>query len=168
MMHKVLLGEDNEGLRQAVKNLLAQYEGWSVCGEASNGREAVEMAAALQPDVIVLDFRMPELNGLFAAAEILSARPSAAVILYTLHADARLESQAKALGVRRVISKTEPFSVLLESMRELVADAKPVGPLAISATPSPTAGAETSITASATDNTTENAPEKAIGKTPMS
>src|SRR5215831_7501779 len=156
-MQTILLAEDNEALRHAVKIALQKREGWSVCGEASNGREAVEMATALRPDLVVLDFRMPVLNGLLAAAEILDARPSACIILYTLHADARLESQAKALGVRHVISKTEPFSVLLACVEELLAPASPVGPLAIGGSVS-SDGTEASATVGATDNVADELP----------
>jgi DNA-binding NarL/FixJ family response regulator len=91
-----------------------------VCGEAANGKEAVELAAKTSPDVILLDFQMPVMNGLEAAEEILKASPSVPVILYTLHQNSFFESRAKAIGVRKVISKGDIFSALLSSMGELV------------------------------------------------
>lgn len=119
-MPRVLIADDNEALRRAIKNLLVEDDGWIIVGEAANGAEAVELAGKTEPDVILLDFQMPTMNGLDAAKRIVASNPSVPVAMYTLHQSEFFESQAKAAGVRKVISKTDLFSALPASLSELV------------------------------------------------
>jgi CheY-like chemotaxis protein len=95
-------------------------EEWVVCGLAKDGREAVEMARTLKPDVILLDFQMPNMNGLEAARRIIADDPSLPVAMYTLNKNEFFERLASAAGVRKVISKTEIFSSLLPSLKEIL------------------------------------------------
>lgn len=116
-MPRVLIADDNQFLRDALKAVVFDKKSnWTVCGEAANRGEAVEMAAKLHPDVILLDFQMPVMNGLSAAKQILNDSPSVPIVLYTLHKNAVLESQTKSLGVRTVISKVESFSDLMANL----------------------------------------------------
>jgi DNA-binding NarL/FixJ family response regulator len=90
------------------------------------------MAAELNPDVILLDFQMPELNGLIAAGRILRANPQMPIVFYTLHQNHFIEAQALALGVRKVISKGDVITSLISSIEEVLNPAaKPTGPLRI-------------------------------------
>src|SRR5262245_44791523 len=68
---RILIADDHELLRRGLVATLADVPGWTVVGEAANGRQAVEMSAALQPDLVILDVTMPELNGLEATRQIL-------------------------------------------------------------------------------------------------
>jgi CheY-like chemotaxis protein len=79
-MSRVLLADDSESIRKALHDVIRR-EGWTVCGEASNGEEAVAMARELAPDLVVLDFLMPTMNGLAAAERILEANPQLPIIL---------------------------------------------------------------------------------------
>ena len=72
----VPIADDHEGVRLGVRSLVEGSSKFAVCGEARTGREAVEMAAALQPDILVMDIGMPELNGLEATRQISASRPS--------------------------------------------------------------------------------------------
>lgn len=126
-MPRVLIADDNQFLRDALKAVVFEKKNnWTVCGEAANGGEAVEMAAKLHPDVILLDFQMPVMNGLSAAKQILYDSPSVPIILYTLHKNALLESQAKSVGVRTVVSKAESFSDLMANL-EIILGAEAFG-----------------------------------------
>ncbi|HXF13437.1 MAG TPA: response regulator transcription factor [Terriglobales bacterium] len=119
-MPRVLIADDNSTLREALKNILVSRDGWVIAAEASNGAEAVELAATSEPDVILLDFQMPVMNGLDAAKKIIAKNPAIPVAMYTLHQGDFFESQAKAVGVRKVILKTDLFSALSTSLHELV------------------------------------------------
>jgi DNA-binding NarL/FixJ family response regulator len=78
---------------------------WIVCGEAENGRAAVELAARVKPDVLLLDYSMPEMNGLEAARTLGVLVPECAILMFTTFATPQLTELAKAAGVRAVLSK---------------------------------------------------------------
>jgi DNA-binding NarL/FixJ family response regulator len=84
---------------------LEQQDSWRVCSEAANGREAVERAQQTAPDVIVLDFQMPEMNGLDAAKEIRRRSPDVPILMVTLHMSRQLAEQAKRAGIRGACDK---------------------------------------------------------------
>ena len=107
----ILIADDQPEVRRVVRDLL-EAEGWRVCAEAANGREAVELSTIAQPDVIVLDLSMPELSGLEAARRILGKRPRATVLLFTLHVDEELVLAAHNIGVHECIVKTDPMRLI--------------------------------------------------------
>ncbi len=82
---RVLIADDHEIMRQGVRTLLAGEENWEICGEAVNGREAVEKTAQLSPDLVILDLNMPVLDGLAALREIVAKQPSAKILVLTVH-----------------------------------------------------------------------------------
>ena len=114
---KILIADDNELTRTILARVLGQL-GCAVCGQAVDGKQAVEMALRLKPDMIILDIVLPELDGLSATSEILKITPDPPIILYSFHADARLEREGLRAGARRVISKGDPRS-LMRAVREL-------------------------------------------------
>jgi DNA-binding NarL/FixJ family response regulator len=131
-MPRILIADDSEHGRASLKALLLLRDGWTVCGEAVNGRQAVLMAADLKPDVIILDFSMPMLDGLQAAKEILVATPNVPIILFTFHRTNQLDVEAERAGIRKVISKNDPLKALLGAVEaSLDGGHAPVGPLAI-------------------------------------
>ena len=83
MSVQILLADDHQVVRDGLRLLLAQH--FNVAAEAADGREAVRLARELSPDIAVLDYSMPRLNGLEAAREILNDRPSIRIILLTMH-----------------------------------------------------------------------------------
>lgn len=102
---RILLADDSQIMRRCLRNLLEQQQSWSVCSEAANGREAVEKAEQSLPDVIVLDFQMPEMNGLDAAKEIRRLLPKVPILMVTLHMSPQLEYQARKAGIRGACDK---------------------------------------------------------------
>src|SRR2546429_7146064 len=97
MATRVLVADDHTIVRQGLRVLL-QREGFEVVGEAANGAEAVRLATETMPDVVVLDYGMPLMNGLAAAREIMVSCPRAKLILLTMHADDRYVLEAVGLG----------------------------------------------------------------------
>jgi DNA-binding NarL/FixJ family response regulator len=131
-MPKILIADDNESLRTALREVLSKQQGWSVCGEATNGRSAVSMALELKPDIIILDFLMPLMNGLAAAAEISKQAPELPIVLYTMHMSTQLEREAKRVGIRKTISKTDRFDDFISNLVEILgAGDSPLGPLGL-------------------------------------
>src|ERR687894_712579 len=99
-MLRILLADDHEIVRRGLKELLEEHTGWTVCAEAANGREAVELAVQSRPQVAVLDLSMPELNGLEAARRIRSAAPETEVLIFTMHESEELVRNVLVAGAR--------------------------------------------------------------------
>ena len=102
---RILVVDDSQLMRRCLRTLLEQRDAWKVCCEASNGKEAIEKAKQASPDVIVLDFQMPEMNGLDAAKEIRRQSPDVPILMVTLHMSPQLEDQAKRVGIRGACNK---------------------------------------------------------------
>jgi len=115
-MARILIADDSEPTRIALKTLFALRPQWKICGEAENGREAVAKATKLQPDMIVLDFKMPLSNGLRAAGEISTIMPTTPMVMYTFDGNADLEIVAKLAGIWRVVAKKNGAQELLSAM----------------------------------------------------
>jgi DNA-binding NarL/FixJ family response regulator len=122
-VHKILIADDSELIREFLKGLAGQYKEWTIVGEAVNGRQAVLMAASLNPDLVVLDLAMPMLDGIHAAAEILKLAPSLPIILYTLHDMPHLLLEAKKVGIREVVFKTSDATELADAIHRILKDA---------------------------------------------
>ena len=121
-MTRILIADDRESMRTALKAMFVMRPHWEICGEAEDGREAVAKATELQPDMIVLDFRMPLSDGLQAASRISETMPSTPIVMYTLYKTDELEVAAKLVGVRCVVAKEDGFRNLLSAIEaELVA-----------------------------------------------
>lgn len=116
---RILVADDNDLMRHALRNLLEQKRTWKVCGEASNGREAVESVEQSTPDLVVLDFQMPEMNGLEAAREIRRRSPEIPILMVTLHMSAQLEDQAKRIGIRGACDKGD-IGCVVEAVETLL------------------------------------------------
>lgn len=103
---RILVADDNDVMRSGICSLLQSHEGWMVCGEAANGKEAVDKAIALRPDVILLDVSMPRLSG-FEAAKSIHERVPASKILVVTEYDARTLAQLPPQpGVRSYVMKS--------------------------------------------------------------
>lgn len=96
---QILIADDHELVRNGLRTVLEMQPGWKVCGEAVNGRQAVELARDLRPDVIVMDVTMPELNGLEATRQICKAFPEAEVLILTMHESEQLVSEVDTFAV---------------------------------------------------------------------
>jgi DNA-binding NarL/FixJ family response regulator len=109
---RILVVDDSQLMRRSLRTLLEQHDQWRVCSEATNGREAIEKAQQSSPDVIVLDFQMPEMNGLDAAKEIRRRSPGIPILMVTLHMSPQLAQQAKIVGIRGACDKNDVGCVI--------------------------------------------------------
>jgi DNA-binding NarL/FixJ family response regulator len=112
-----LIADDQEFIRQALCHLFTSQENFDVCGEAEDGREAVEMAQVLHPDLILLDLSMPVMNGLEAACELKRLMAMVPIIVFSEYGDVFSEREARSSGISAVVSKTEHLPVLLDKAR---------------------------------------------------
>jgi DNA-binding NarL/FixJ family response regulator len=109
---RILVADDNPAVRRYLRGVLEQHEGWRVCDEARNGQEAVERFQQVRPDVIVLDFQMPEMNGLEAARIIARLSPETPILMVTLYLSKQLADEARKAGIRGACTKTDISSVV--------------------------------------------------------
>lgn len=122
MSHTILIVDDNALLRRLLRTCLEQDGEWRVCGEAENGKEAVEKVQELKPDVVLLDLLMPVMNGLEAARRIKVLAPDTAMLMFTMYSSPQLLQQAQAAGIRDVVSKTDQLvDCLLPVLRQTCA-----------------------------------------------
>jgi CheY-like chemotaxis protein len=119
----VMVVDDTEHVRNMLVDML-QLDGFTVVGEAASGHEAIETAGDNDPDVIVMDYKMPGMDGLTAAKAIRSRRPAQSIILYTAYLDKPLEAQAKQAGVALCVGKVEGLNQLERYINDLVRDFK--------------------------------------------
>ena len=115
---KVLVVDDTDHVRTMLRDML-ELDGFEVVGEAATGAHAVEMAPLLDPDVIVMDYKMPEMDGLTTAKSIRAARAGQPIILYTAYLDDGLEREAKEAGVALCIGKVEGLHQLERHIRQV-------------------------------------------------
>lgn len=115
-MAKILIADDRQLMRSALKTVFTMRPKWEVCGEATDGREVVTKVAELQPDLILMDFKMPLADGLQAAREISATAPSIPIVMYTLYKNDELDAAAKKAGVRSVVAKQDGVLNLLEAI----------------------------------------------------
>lgn len=113
---RVLIADDHDLIRRGVRDLLAARSGWQVVGEACNGTEAVRKAVSLKPDVAILDFSMPELNGPEAAAQIAEKVPETGVVVLTMHDSEQVMREVLQAGARGLVLKSDADRDLLEAV----------------------------------------------------
>jgi two-component system nitrate/nitrite response regulator NarL len=117
MVKSVLIADDHDMTRKALCDLFASQQDFEVCGEAENGREAVEMAQVFTPDLILLDLSMPVMNGIEAACELKRLMPMVPIIVFSEYGDVFSEGEAQASGISAVVSKDAKLTVLLDKAR---------------------------------------------------
>jgi len=106
MALRILLVDDNVVVRRAVRSCIESQTDWEVCGEAGNGKVAIEMVQTLLPNVVILDLSMPVMNGLDAARHIRALAPESYILLFTLQVYPDLVEDARKVGVDKVLSKS--------------------------------------------------------------
>jgi DNA-binding NarL/FixJ family response regulator len=112
MSARFLIVDDSELVRQGLRAVLQANPGWEVCGEAADGVAGVEMLKSVQPNIVILDFQMPGINGLETARRMTAIAPAVPIVMFTQHASAELEQHAREAGVRSVVSKTDAFAMI--------------------------------------------------------
>jgi DNA-binding NarL/FixJ family response regulator len=104
---RILVADDHEVVRRGVRALLEGQPGWQVCGEAVTGREAVEKAKQLVPDVVVMDIGMPDLNGLDATRQVRKDVPESEVLILTMHESEQVVREVLDAGARGYVLKSD-------------------------------------------------------------
>jgi DNA-binding NarL/FixJ family response regulator len=120
---RVLIADDHEAVRKGVAGILETRGDVEICGEASNGEEAVRKAHELKPDLIIMDFTMPVMDGLEASRRILKAAPQTPILMFSMHKMETLTEAAKQAGARGFITKGESAENLLRAVDNVIRNA---------------------------------------------
>jgi DNA-binding NarL/FixJ family response regulator len=113
---RILVVDDHDIIRRGLNQLLTMRQGWEVCGEAKTGREAIALAEQLQPEIVVMDVSMPEMNGLEAARRIHKSFPKIGILILTLHFSDQLVREIVAAGARGYILKSDTARDLVSAV----------------------------------------------------
>ncbi len=116
---RILVADDHEVVRRGLQALLEAHPGWEVSGEAADGREAVEKARQLKPDVVIMDISMPILNGLEATRQILKLNPTARVLILTMHESDQIVREVLDAGARGYVLKSDAGRDLVGAVEAL-------------------------------------------------
>lgn len=113
---RILIADDHELIRRGVRNLISLRGGWTVVGEACNGVDAVEQAQSLRPDVAIIDFSMPKLDGPAAASQIAQVSPDTSVVVLTMHDSNHVIREVLRSGAKGFVLKTDADQDLIEAV----------------------------------------------------
>jgi DNA-binding NarL/FixJ family response regulator len=111
LSYSILIVDDSEEIRSQLRSYFQQNSNWKVCGEAVDGRDAIQKAEQLMPDLIILDLSMPVMNGFEAARELKHIRPQIPLVMFTTFKTPVLEKEAASAGFAAVLSKSESNSL---------------------------------------------------------
>jgi DNA-binding NarL/FixJ family response regulator len=116
---RIFIVDDHQSVRLQLRRLLESFEEWEVCAEAADGREAVEKHRLFEPHITIMDFRLPEFNGVEASRLILERNPGAAILLITAFTSTELVYQARRHGIKGFCSK-EHVRCIIEAIKSLL------------------------------------------------
>jgi DNA-binding NarL/FixJ family response regulator len=119
MSVRILIADDHEVVRSGLRGILEGQPGWEVCAEAADGRQAVQLAGEMKPDVAVLDLSMPALNGLDATRQISQVSPKTEVLIFTMHDTEALMSETFAAGAHGFLNKADAARLLVGAVQAL-------------------------------------------------
>jgi DNA-binding NarL/FixJ family response regulator len=120
-MTRILIADDHDVVRSGLRLILEGREGWQVVAEASNGKDAVAQALAVQPDVAVLDFQLPLMTGIEATRQIRAQLPRTEILIFTMHDSDRLVADLLRAGARGYLLKSDAKDFLLTAVESLAA-----------------------------------------------
>lgn len=116
---RILVADDHDIVRRGICSLLSSRAGWEVCAEAADGREAVEKAKELRPDLVILDLHMPNLNGMESARQILRHNPRQRILILTITDSEHLAQEMLFIGVKGYVLKSDAATDLISAVEEL-------------------------------------------------
>jgi DNA-binding NarL/FixJ family response regulator len=119
MSLRILLADDHPLVREGISSVLKSHPGWEVCGEALDGRQAVQMTRDLKPDIVILDLAMPTLNGLDATRQILQENEDQKVLILTMSDSEQLVREVLAAGARGFVLKSDASKDLVAAVEAL-------------------------------------------------
>jgi len=117
---RLLIVDDSPVVRQQLRRLLEMHPDWEVCGEAVDGRDAIDKTRELGPDLILLDFAMPIMNGLQSAQEINKSFPRTPMLLFTMFLSSQLVNEARNSGIRGAVNKADAVRDLVPGIEALL------------------------------------------------
>jgi DNA-binding NarL/FixJ family response regulator len=115
---RILIADDHESVLRRIRAMLESQPGWEVCGDAVTGQETIQKAVELKPDLIVLDFAMPQMDGLNAASAIRTVLPRVPIVMFTMYSSA-VSHEAGNHGINRLVDKAES-ALLITAVQELL------------------------------------------------
>jgi DNA-binding NarL/FixJ family response regulator len=116
---RVLIVDDVPQVRRELRTLLPLLDTIDVVGEAENGQEAIELAATLRPDVIIMDVEMPIVDGLAATRIIKQERPACRIVVLSIHSEEAIRAQARSAGADDFVDKGAPLAALLQAIQTI-------------------------------------------------
>src|SRR5215472_12658075 len=122
MSVQILIVDDLEAVRSGLRNILSTRKDWEICGEATDGIEAIAQAKALHPDLVLMDVSMPRMDGFTATATIRRELPSARVIIVSQNDPALLKQQLSKIDAHGFVPKEQIWQVLIPTISQLVND----------------------------------------------
>ena len=118
---KILIADDHEIVREGIRRLLTESRpDWEICGEAANGRQAVEAVNNLHPDVVVLDVTMPGMSGLEACARISKQNPDCRILIFTVHDSHRMSTEIRNVGGHGYVQKSRAAGDLIVAIERVM------------------------------------------------
>jgi DNA-binding NarL/FixJ family response regulator len=111
---RILIVDDSLNMRRIIATILGSHSGWAICGEAENGLSGIQMFRELNPDLVLLDFGMPDINGIEAASRMSSANPTIPLILFTIWDIEGFEREAAKAGICAVVRKSEACKLIAQ------------------------------------------------------
>lgn len=117
--YRILIADDHEALRRGLRSALLGA-GWQVCGEAADGKQAIEKTKELKPDLVLLDLSMPVMSGHEAAREILRNSPGVKIVVFTMHESQQVRDALNKIGVHALAVKSAPLSLLLDTIQTVL------------------------------------------------
>jgi two-component system NarL family sensor kinase len=117
---RILIADDHEVMRRGVRGLIESHNDWAVCGEAVEGREAVQMSKQLRPDLVILDINMPGLTGLEAAQQIRTDNPSARILFFSVHESPQTVREVVSVGGQGYVAKSRAGHDLVDAVRTVL------------------------------------------------
>lgn len=114
---RILIADDHEAVREGVRVLIEREQDWQVCGAATNGRDAVELAVQLQPDVILVDLLMPLLSGAELVRELHKATPKAGIVVFSSETSEEMITQLFPAGAKSFVPKSDAAESLVKAIR---------------------------------------------------
>ena len=117
---RILVADDHEMIRQGLRYVISEQPGWSICGEAANGRQAVHLAQKLQPDIVIMDYTMPELNGMEATRQILHEFPDIKVLILSMHQSEELIREILSTGAHGYVFKSDAGDTLVNAIKTIL------------------------------------------------
>jgi DNA-binding NarL/FixJ family response regulator len=120
-MTRILIADDHDVVRSGVRSILEAQPGWEVVGEAENGKDAVDRALATRPDIVVLDYALPVMNGIEATRQIRARVAGAEVLIFTMHDTATLVREVLEAGAKGFLLKSDARKFLIAAVESLAA-----------------------------------------------